>query len=622
MKRKHRCPVRRTKKSQGKIPSFKNNFYILNLIWKIAPGRVVLTFAVQLVSFASWTFYSVVFMRYLFGSDSGGRTFGEAIVFVWIVAAAGILQYLLEAWFYMRYTPLTDIRIHYAMNKMLFDKAVSVDVSSWADPEFYDDYTRATGEAMSRGLSVVWSMGEFVAAVLAAAFVIATMCDITWISIPFLLFPVLGQMVFYKRVWEKNFQCEQAQIPYKRRYDYVNRTVYLKQYAEEMRLTHMYDIMTDTYESAYKNIKKVIHQFSLVRMVNGVIGGILCYPLAFQGMWLCGAILVMVTKTLSLGDFVVLSSAIVSANWMLDDISQSFNKMYENGLFADNLKRFLNYQSKMDETAPGAEPTLPIQTIELKNVSFRYPGQSKYALQNISMTFESGKKYALVGLNGSGKTTLVSLIMRLYDPTEGAIYVNGIDIRTYDIQKYRSLIGTTLQDFSIFAATVLENVKMGALQTEAERAACMEALSQAGMLERVQKLQNGPDTILTREFDEDGAVLSGGENQKIAIARAFAGNAPIVILDEPSSALDPIAEHQVYETIARLCSQRDPSRGKISVIISHRLSSAALCDYIYVLQNGTLAEQGCHAQLYAAGGIYAELFTRQAKNYQEENTNA
>ena len=113
----------------------------------------------QLVSFVSWTFYSVVFMRYLFGSDSGGRTFGEAIVFVWIVAAAGILQYLLEAWFYMRYIPLTDIRIHYAMNKMLFDKAVSVDVSSWADPEFYDDYTRATGEAMSRGLSVIWSMG-------------------------------------------------------------------------------------------------------------------------------------------------------------------------------------------------------------------------------------------------------------------------------------------------------------------------------------------------------------------------------------------------------------------------------------------------------------------------------
>ena len=207
----------------------------------------------------------------------------------------------------------------------------------------------------------------------------------------------------------------------------------------------------------------------------------------------------MVTKTLSLGDFVVLSSAIVSANWMLDDISQSFNKMYENGLFADNLKRFLNYKPKIDETAPGAEPTLPIQTSELQNVSFRYPGQSKYALRNVSLTFESGKKYALVGLNGSGKTTLVSLIMRLYDPTEGAIYVNGVDIRTYDIRKYRSLIGTTLQDFSIFAATILENVKMGALQTEDERAACTEALSQAGVLERVQKLQNGPDTILTRE---------------------------------------------------------------------------------------------------------------------------
>ena len=601
--------MKRTKEKKRKIPSFKNNFYILSLIWKIAPGRVVLTFVVQVVSFASWTFYSVVFMRYLFGSDSGGRTFGEAIVFVWIVAAAGILQYLLEAWFYMRYIPLTDIRIHYAMNKMLFDKAVSVDVSSWADPEFYDDYTRATGEAMSRGLSVIWSMGEFVAAVLAATFVIATMCDITWISIPFLLLPILGQMVFYKRVWEKNFQCEQAQIPFKRRYDYVNRTVYLKQYAEEMRLTHMYDIMTDTYETAYGNIKKVICKFSLVRMVNGVIGGILCYPLAFQGMWLCGAILVMVTKTLSLGDFVVLSSAIVSANWMLDDISQSFNKMYENGLFADNLKRFLNYKPKIDETAPGAEPTLPIQTIELQNVSFRYPGQSKYALRNVSLTFESGKKYALVGLNGSGKTTLVSLIMRLYDPTEGAIYVNGVDIRTYDIRKYRSLIGTTLQDFSIFAATVLENVKMGALQTEDERAACTEALSQAGVLERVQKLQNGPDTILTREFDEGGAVLSGGENQKIAIARAFAGNAPIVILDEPSSALDPLSEHKLNELILSL------SEEKSVIIISHRLSTTRMVDKIYMLEDGRIIESGAHEALIALNGKYAQMFHLQAEKY-------
>lgn len=607
-------------RKKRKIPSLKNNLYILSLIWKIAPARVVLTFVVQLASFASWTFYTVVFMRYLFGSDSGGRTFGQATSFVWIVAAVGVAQHLFEAWFYMRYTPLTDIRIHYGLNKMLFDKAVSVDISCWEDPEFFDDYTRATNEALSRGLSVIWSMGQFAGAVLAAAFVIATMCDITWIAVPFLLLPIFGQMVFYKRVWEKNFQCEQAQIPYRRRYDYVNRTVYLKQYAEEMRLTHMYDIMTDTYEEAYGSIKKVIHKFSLVRIVNGVIGGILCYPLAFQGMWLCGAILVMVTKTLPLGDFVVLSSAIVSANWMLDDVTRSINTLYENGLFADNFKRFLRYSPKIHENAHGADPVLPIQSITFQNVSFRYPGQKKYALRNISLSFESGKKYALVGLNGSGKTTLVSLIMRLYDPTDGIILVNGVDIRTYDMQKYRALIGATLQDFSIFSATVLENVMMKVVQTEKERSAGIDALSQAGVLDRVQKLKNGPDTILTREFDENGAVLSGGENQKIAIARAFAGNAPIVILDEPSSALDPMAEYHVYETIARLCSQCDPARGKISIIISHRLSSATLCDHIYVLENGILQESGSHSDLFAAGGIYAELFAKQAQNYREDST--
>lgn len=619
--KKGRNAVEKAEKKIRKTDSLKNNLYLLSILWKTVPARVVLTFVLQVLSFASWTFYTVVFMRYLFGSDSGGRTFEEAFTFVWIVAGVGVLQYLFEAWFYMRYIPLTDIRIHSALNKMLFDKAMSVDVSCWDDPQFYDDYTRATNEAVTRGLSVIWSLGEFTASVLSSAFVIFTMCDITWISLPFLFLPVFGQMVFYKRLWEKNFQCEQAQIPYRRRYDYVNRTVYLKQYAEEMRLTHMYDIMTDTYEQAYGSIKKVIRKFSLVRIANGVIGGIICYPLAFQGMWLCGAILVMVTKSLSLGDFIVLSSAIVSANWMLDSVSRSINTLYEDGLFAGTFKHFLRYPPKIDETAGGKVPAFPIETIEIKNVSFRYPGQTKYALKNVSLTFESGKKYALVGLNGSGKSTLVSLIMRLYDPTEGAIYVNGIDIRSYDIQKYRACIGATLQNFSIFAATVLENVMMRTVETEEERAACTQALQESGVLERIQALQNGSDTILTREFDPEGAVLSGGENQKIAIARAFAHNPPIIILDEPSSALDPIAEHHVYEAIARLCSQYDPSKGKISIIISHRLSSATLCDHIYVLQNGSLIESGTHAQLYALGGIYKELFEKQAQNYQEEDAN-
>lgn len=613
--------MKKADKKMRRTDSLKNNIYLLSIVWKTVPARVVLTFVLQLLSFASWTFYTVVFMRYLFGSDSGNRTFEEAILFVWIVAVIGVIQHLFEAWFYMRYIPLTDIRIHYALNKMLFDKAMSVDISCWDDPDFYDDYTRATNEAVSRSLSVIWSLGEFTASVLSSAFVIFTMCEITWIALPFLFLPVFGQMVFYKRLWEKNFQCEQAQVPYRRRYDYVNRTVYLKQYAEEMRLTHMYDIMTDTYEQAYGNVKKVIRKFSLVRIVNGVIGGILCYPLAFQGMWLCGAILVMVTKTLPLGDFVVLSSAIVSANWMLDSVSRSINTLYENGLFAGTFKRFLRHSPKMDETAPGKLPTFPIETIEIKNVSFRYPGQTKYALKNISLTFESGKKYALVGLNGSGKSTLVSLIMRLYDPTEGAIYVNGTDIRSYDIQKYRACIGATLQNFSIFAATVLENVMMDTVETDEQRAACVQALQESGVLERIQALQSGPDTILTREFDPEGAVLSGGENQKIAIARAFAHNPPIIILDEPSSALDPIAEHHVYETIAHLCSQYDPSRGKISIIISHRLSSATLCDHIFVLQNGALMESGTHTELYAAGGIYKELFEKQAQNYREDSTN-
>ncbi len=233
----------------------------------------------------------------------------------------------------------------------------------------------------------------------------------------------------------------------------------------------------------------------------------------------------------------------------------------------------------------------------------------------MNYTFAAGKNTALVGYNGSGKSTLVKLLMRLYDPTEGAVLLNGVDIRRFNLQAYRRLIGTTFQDFELFSMSVLENVIMEKLETEAQRAAAMEALQKSGVLEQVMQLEKGADTILTREFDDRGVVLSGGQAQKIAVARTFAKKAPIVILDEPSSALDPVAEYQMYETIMELCNEETD---KISIIISHRLSSAAMADTICLMQEGRLEEQGTHLELMEQGGIYADMYRKQAESYLQD----
>ena len=220
-----------------------------------------------------------------------------------------------------------------------------------------------------------------------------------------------------------------------------------------------------------------------------------------------------------------------------------------------------------------------------------------------------------MGHNGSGKSTFVKLLMRLYDPTEGVIELNGVDIRKFNLQEYRALIGTTFQDFELFSMSVLENVILEKLETGEQRQAAMEALEKSGALEQMEKLEQGVDTILTKEFDEKGAVLSGGQAQKVAVARSFAKNAPIVLLDEPSSALDPVAEYQMYETIMELCGGE---REKIAVIVSHRLSSAAMADDVCLLQEGELKEQGSHPELMEQGGIYADMFRKQAESYLQD----
>ncbi len=308
---------------------------------------------------------------------------------------------------------------------------------------------------------------------------------------------------------------------------------------------------------------------------------------------------------------------------MLFSFTDSLNAAYQNALYAENLKAFLAYESKLPEDWEGIPVPEQIESLELRNVSFQYPEQAKegtYALHNMSCTFRAGERTALVGHNGSGKSTLIKLLMRLYDPTEGTILLNGIDIRKFNLQAYRALIGTTFQDFELFSISVLENVIMEKLETPEQRERATAALEKSGVLSEIEKLDKGVDTILTREFDDNGVILSGGQAQKVAVARSFAKDAPIILLDEPSSALDPIAEYTMYETIMALCKpgRSGKAQEKLAVIISHRLSSAAMADTVILLQEGELKEQGTHLELMEQRGIYANMFLKQAESYLQD----
>ncbi len=291
----------------------------------------------------------------------------------------------------------------------------------------------------------------------------------------------------------------------------------------------------------------------------------------------------------------------------MNRFSGIYPQMQEISLYVEKMQNFLNIEPKIISREKRMLPEKPTE-IELKNVSFGYNDNDGYILKNISMKIDPYSKIAIVGYNGAGKTTLIKLIMRLYDPDEGEILLDGVNIREYDVEEYRRKIGTVFQDFKIFAATVKENVLLDFAEKGTDEAV-RTAIEKSGFSERLETLSNGLSTNLTTEFEDDGVNLSGGEAQKLAVARVFYKDANLIILDEPSSALDPIAEYHLNH------SMLSAAEHKSVVFISHRLSTTRIADRIYMLENGRIIEEGSHATLLANGGKYAAMWKVQAGQY-------
>lgn len=314
-----------------------------------------------------------------------------------------------------------------------------------------------------------------------------------------------------------------------------------------------------------------------------------------------------VTKAITVGDFSMCVSAAGTLYWSLYGIVSGVQTVSQKCAYAHRYIEFLRFPAAM---VKGTKPVKPGEhTIEFRHVSFKYPRSEKLVLRDINLTIKSGEHLSIVGLNGAGKTTFIKLLCRLYDVTEGEILVDGVNIKEYPEEEYRRLFSVVFQDFQLFAFSLRENIAFG---EQADDKELERVLKLAGLWEDAQKLPNGLDTMLYKSFDENGTDLSGGQRQKTAIARALYRNAPVVILDEPTAALDPVAEYEIYRQFNTLVG------GKTAVYISHRLSSCKFCDRIVVFADDTIKENGTHEQLVGIdGGIYAGMFAEQAKYYAE-----
>ncbi|MCR5723038.1 MAG: ABC transporter ATP-binding protein/permease, partial [Lachnospiraceae bacterium] len=503
--------------------------------------------------------------------------------------------------------PICKTKINKELFKKLFKKASNVELECFENSEFYDKYTLAmekSDERLTRTVEVIW--GVFFGAI-ASVCAFVFMYQVDKYSVLFILFPIIGNFGFNRLQSKIDYNRNKDMAPYNRKISYINRVMYLTQYAKEMRLSDVFSLMREQYRGAIRGVSDVTKKYTKRAMVLHWFYVMFTFTFIFEGLLIYGAYRTLVSYTMSLAQLSVITSLMVSTTWILIGFTDSVTELFKNGLFVDYLKTFLEYKEKIPEDYDGKDPGTKIDSIEFKNVSFAY--KDKVVIKDLNMKLEGGKTYALAGHNGAGKTTIIKLLLRFYDPTEGEILLNGLNIKEYNLQKYRALFATAFQDHQMFSMSVKDNVLMGWADDEAALEKVLEALKLAGVYDKIMSLPKKENTILTKEFDDEGAILSGGEFQKVVVARAFVQNSPVKLFDEPSSALDPIAEYTLFDNILKSC------KDNTLVFISHRLSSVQNADKIFLLRHGTVREEGTHKELMALNGLYADMYRKQAENY-------
>ncbi len=595
-------------KKHNPIRVTKNLWFMMKYTFKYTPTYIIVTLT-EAFGRGAWHIIGVLFTKYLFDSIEARIEFRHALFWILLVAAYNAVFEFFNKWRTEVYVPKVRLILHEGMQNELYKKARELDQSCYDDPEFYNDFIWAIRESDARTSQIMENLSIFINRIVSSAVIWGVLASMDLIVAVVLLVSISLGFVIKNKLNKIRYDKKVEMNPIDRKLNYIGRVFYLQDYAKELRqggiaehLSNEYNKTTDVKISCIKKYMGKIFGFSLIStMLTNVLpsAGVTGYLI----------IRYIVDPTLSLGSFSASINASFKLYWTIDDIGNYLNKFNEHSLYIEKVKKFIEYEPKIK----GDEEKVPeFETLTIRNLGFTYPfskAEDK-TLNNINLEIKKGEKIAFVGYNGAGKTTLIKLLMRLYDPTTGEILYNGRSITDFVPDKYREHIGAVFQDYKVFAATIAENV-LGDEYTDSDEEAVMKALKAASFDDKLAKLPNGIHSQLTTEFSKDGVGLSGGESQKIAIARVFARPFELIIMDEPSSALDPIAEYELNQSILKNAENRTV------IFISHRLSTTRMADRIYMFAHGKIIESGSHDELMKQNGKYAEMYRVQAKKYRE-----
>lgn len=575
------------------------------------PPMVWLTFSKNILEAAFDAFCAVYFIKYIYECIENHVDFQKLFMMVSVFCVFHIGVHFLSA--YNNYMEkISTMRIYRHIFQKIIQKAKKIGINQYENPKFYDEFSRALDEALEQGMGGLFLSAWGVGCIVRAMVAMGILVTVDVMLLVFVIPPLLGSLYFGLRESGEEFAARREETVGKRKMEYAKRVFYEKKYAGELRLYPMAKVLFGLHKEGYleRYEKNQIHQRRIA--VYKVLETLL-----FAGILSFGSYL-YITYRLKLGGRTSVAAyvAMVSAvGYIVTCISDALGHFSQAGKLCMYMKCIRDFMDcPVEGTVEDAiMPEGNMGDISFEHVSYHYDGSDQMIIKDLNLKIRQGEHIALVGENGAGKTTLMKLLMGLYPVSSGSILVGGQNISQYDPEAYRDQFGTVFQDFQIFSLPLCENVLMKSPETEEERQIVVDALKKAQFGEVLKKMPKGIDTFLTKEFDENGFVCSGGQAQKIAIARVFAKDPQVVILDEPSSALDPIAEYSMY------CNMMEAAKGKTVFFISHRMSSARMADRILFLEHGHIVEQGSHEELIKKNGRYAEMFHLQAQNYQEVN---
>lgn len=603
----------KNKMKKNRSTVLKNQIFLWKLCFKTCPLYMLYhlydAFRYQGVIFLE----HVLGIRYVLKCAEFHEPFTKALFYIGLILFLNILQIIPDGFFIYGWQFKYKPRLYRALKEEMFKKASEIDLYCYDDPAYYNDFVLSVSQseaAIDRFLELL-NMAMQAITVLFTTGIFYIMTDP--IGIAFVFASFILRFVVSKKLNKVNYENRLAVNPHMRKRDYVSRVFYLKDFAKELRLhpnagAQLEEEFSEANDNIIKEHKKVaVKRVCFQFLKDYGVGDFLIDGLYITYLVYKAAVL----HTVNYSDAVILFNRTGSLRGSMSRFADLGPKAHENSMFVDKIRAFLNYEPRLKNNEGDAVPE-GAGELKLEHVTFKYSESGRKVLDDISLSVKPGEHIAIVGYNGAGKTTLIKLLMRLYDPTSGSISYHGRNITELCPNDYHKRIGVVFQDYQMFGANLAENVVMDDLpkdELDTRAPQITAALTDAGFAQKLARLPDGLFTQVTTEFDKKGVDFSGGESQKVAISRAFYKKADILIMDEPSSALDPIAEYELNKAM------ESAAKGKTVFYISHRLSTTRDADRIIMLERGRIIEEGTHTELLARNGKYAEMWNAQAGKY-------